>query len=198
MKSQRTKSRSRLSGRVLRRQPADTTIEHSRIELLLKGIAGFVVASTALTVAFSMAYLFMAQIYRLAGGEPAPLAKQVINSFAGLFLLVIVGMLMGRMFRSSAWAQQMNMFAPLLSAMEQIARGDFSVHVEHPRTHFADDPITKLFKGVNDMALELPVTADLDPWVCARAPGWYAQLRRSAALSQYYRNREHAPVQTER
>jgi signal transduction histidine kinase len=103
----------------------------------------------------------MAQIYRLAGGEPAPLVKQVINSFVGLLLLGIVGTLMSRMFRSSAWAQQMNMFAPLLNAMEQIARGDFSVRVEHPRTHFADDPITKLFKGVNDMALELKQMEDM-------------------------------------
>jgi len=43
----------------------------------------------------------------------------------------------------------------LLRAMEQIARGDFSVIVEQPHTHNPDDPIGKLFKGVNDMASEL-------------------------------------------
>jgi signal transduction histidine kinase len=47
------------------------------------------------------------------------------------------------------------MLAPLLRAMEQIARGDFSVQVEQPRTQFPDDPIGKLFKGVNEMASEL-------------------------------------------
>jgi signal transduction histidine kinase len=45
--------------------------------------------------------------------------------------------------------------------MEQIARGDFSVRVEQPHTHNANDPITKLFKGVNDMALELKQMEDM-------------------------------------
>jgi two-component system, OmpR family, phosphate regulon sensor histidine kinase PhoR len=130
-------------------------MKHSRIEPVLKGIAGFIVVVAALSIAFSIAYFIMAQVYQLAGGEPVPLLKQVITSFVGLFLLGVVGALMGRLFRSSAWAQQMNMFAPLLRAMEQIARGDFSVRVEHPHTHYPDDPIGKLFKGVNDMALEL-------------------------------------------
>jgi two-component system, OmpR family, phosphate regulon sensor histidine kinase PhoR len=129
--------------------------ELSRIEMVLKGCAGFVVVTVSLTVAFSAAYLLMAQVYQLAAIQPAPLVRQVINSLVGLFLLGIVGTLMSRMFRSSAWAQQMNMFAPLLRAMEQIARGDFSVQVEQPRNFKSDDPITKLFKGVNDMALEL-------------------------------------------
>jgi signal transduction histidine kinase len=161
MKSSRAKPRSRLSRRVLRDRRNDREIEHSRIERVLKGIAGFIVVSAVLTLAFGIAFLFMAQIYLLVGGEPAPLAKQVINSLVGLFLLGIVGTLMSRIFRSSAWAQQMNMFAPLLHAMEQIARGDFSVRVEQPHTHSADDPIRKLFKGVNDMALELKQMEDM-------------------------------------
>src|SRR5215213_9636181 len=161
MRSSRIKSRSRLSGRVLEGRPEDATIKHSRLEAVLKRIAGFIVAVTSLSIAFSVAYFIMAQIYQLAAVNPAPLAKQVINSFAGLFLLVVVGMLLGRIFRSSAWAQQMNMFAPLLHAMEQIARGDFSVRVEEPHTYNADDPITKLFKGVNDMALELKQMEDM-------------------------------------
>ena len=136
-------------------------MKHSKIEPVLKSIAGFIVVVTSLSIAFSIAYFLMAQIYQLAAVNPAPLAKQVINSFAGLFLLVSVGMLMSRIFRSSAWAQQMNMFAPLLRAMEQIARGDFSVRVAHPNTHNPDDPIGKLFKGVNDMALELKQMEDM-------------------------------------
>jgi len=130
-------------------------MELSRIEMVLKGCAGFIVVTVTLTVAFSAAYLLMAQIYQRAALHPAPLVQQVINSLVGLLLLGIVGTLMSRIFRSSAWAPQMNMFAPLLRAMEQIARGDFSVQVEHPHNFNTNDPITKLFKGVNDMALEL-------------------------------------------
>ncbi|MEO7911159.1 MAG: HAMP domain-containing sensor histidine kinase [Roseiflexaceae bacterium] len=155
MKLSRAKPRSRLSDRVRGGWPEDATIKHSRLEAVLKSIAGFIVAVTSLSIAFSIAYFLMAQIYQLAAVNPAPLLKQVLNSFAGLFLLVIVGMTLGRLFRSSAWARQMNMLAPLLNAMEQIARGDFSVRVEQPRTHNPDDPFGKLFKGVNDMALEL-------------------------------------------
>jgi signal transduction histidine kinase len=136
-------------------QTRGTPTELSRIEALLKGCAGFVVVTVSLTIAFSAAYLLMAQVYPLAAVHPTPLVQQVINSLVGLFLLGIVGTLMSRLFRSSAWGQQMNMFAPLLRAMEQIARGDFSVQVEQPTNFRTDDPITKLFKGVNDMALEL-------------------------------------------
>jgi signal transduction histidine kinase len=154
MKTSRVKAQSRLSRRVIgRRQEGATRLERS--EPVLKGIAGFIVVATSLGIAFSAAYFLMAKIYQLVGVEPVPLLKQVLNSFAGLFLLGCVGTLLARIFRSSAWAQQMNMLAPLLRAMEQIARGDFSVRVEQPTTHNPDDPIGKLFKGVNDMASEL-------------------------------------------
>jgi two-component system, OmpR family, phosphate regulon sensor histidine kinase PhoR len=155
VKQLRTKRRSRLSERVIGRPSGSRSSRLVRSEPVLKGIAGFIVMVTSLTVAFSTAYFVMAQIYQLAALEPAPLAKQVINSFVGLFLLALVGVLLARIFRSSAWAQQMNMLAPLLRAMEQIARGDFSVQVEQPNTHNPNDPIGQLFKGVNDMATEL-------------------------------------------
>ena len=155
MKLSRTKPQSRLSRRVLGRRPGDATTKLARVEPVLKSMAGVIVVVTSLSIAFSIAYFFMAQIYQLASFDPTPLLKQVLNSFVGLFLLGVVGALLGRIFRTSAWAQQMNMFAPLLRAMEQIARGDFSVQVEHPHTHYPDDPIGKLFKGVNDMASEL-------------------------------------------
>src|SRR6478735_5026626 len=119
-------------------------MKHSKIEPVLKSIAGFIVVVVSLSIAFSIAYFLMAQVYQLAAVNPAPLAKQVINSFVGLLLLGLVGALTARIFRSSAWAQQMNMFAPLLRAMEQIARGDFSVRVEQPHTRNTNDPIGKL------------------------------------------------------
>lgn len=125
------------------------------IEPFLKAIAGFIVASTSLTIAFATAHFGMLYLYTRLGLNLEPVVKQVINSLAGLLLLGIVGTILSRTFRSSAWAQQMNMLSPLLRAMEQIARGNFSVRVEHPRLHNADDPISKLFQGVNDMAQEL-------------------------------------------
>jgi two-component system, OmpR family, phosphate regulon sensor histidine kinase PhoR len=155
MKLSRIKPRSRLSQGVRGRPHEDATSKHARIEAVLKRIAGFIVVVTSLSTAFSIAYIIVGKIYQLAAVELAPLAKHVISSLAGLFLLGCVGALLARIFRSSAWAQQMNMFAPLLRAMEQIARGDFSVIVEQPHTHNPDDPIGKLFKGVNDMASEL-------------------------------------------
>ncbi len=132
----------------------DAAAKHAHLESVLKGIAGFIVVVVALTLTFSAAYLLMAQIYLRLGLNPTPLVGQVINSFVGLFLLVIVGKLMAEIFHSSAWAQQMNMLAPLLKAMEQIARGDFSVRLEQPNRGNISDPINKFFKGVNDMAQE--------------------------------------------
>src|SRR4051812_7958658 len=119
MKASRTRRQSRLSRRLIGRRPKRTATRLEGSERGLEGIAGFITMVVSLSIAFSIAYFLMAQVYRLTAFDPAPLAKQVINSFAGLFLLALVGVLMSRMFRSSAWAQQMNMLAPLLHAMEQ-------------------------------------------------------------------------------
>lgn len=132
-----------------------TVTKHVHLERVLKGIAGFVVVVTVLTAAFAAAHFGMTQLYLRMGLNPIPIARQVINSLAGLLLLAVVGATMGRIFRASAWAQQMNMFAPLLKAMQQIARGDFSVQVENPHARNPDEPLHQLFKGINDMAQEL-------------------------------------------
>ena len=133
---------------------AETT-KLARIEPVLKGIAGFVVMVTVLTTAFTAAHFGMTQIYLRFDLNLEPFVKQVINSLAGLLLLGIVGTILARVFRTTGWAQQMNMFTPLLRAMEQIARGDFSVRLETPHARHPDEPLHKLFKGVNDMAQEL-------------------------------------------
>lgn len=127
----------------------------ARLETVLKSITGFVVMLTVLTSAFTAAHFGMAQIYLRFGLNLDPFVKQVVNSLAGLLLLGIVGTILARVFRSANWAQRRNMFTPLLGAMEQIARGDFSVRLETPHARHPDEPLHKLFKGVNDMAQEL-------------------------------------------
>ena len=137
------------------RRSIDRGTQQTRIESTLKGIAGFFLIVTVLTATFAVAHFGMTLLYPRLGLNPTPVVRQVINSLAGLLLLGVIGTVMAQIFRSSAWAQQMNMLTPLLRAMEQIARGNFSVRVEHPHMHRADDPISKLFQGVNDMAQEL-------------------------------------------
>lgn len=130
-------------------------MKHKSVEPVLKRIAGFLVAMTGFTLAFAVAHLLMTRLYAYVGFNFGPLVKQVLNSLTGLCLLGLVGATLAHFLRASAWAEQMNMFAPLLRAMEQIARGDFSVRVENPPVRSPHEPLYQLFAGVNNMAQEL-------------------------------------------
>ena len=131
--------------------------DKAHLERVLKGIAGAIVAVGSLGITFGAAYFLTTFIYQRAHFNPDPLLKQLINSFTGLFLLAVIGRLMGGLFRKMGLRREMQMFGPLLAAMQQIARGDFTVRVEHPVSDMQreDDPFNKLFKGINDMAQEL-------------------------------------------
>ena len=133
----------------------------ARLEMVLKGIAGTILVLVSLSIAFSVGYLLTTQIYAWTGLNPIPLVRQVVSSFTGLFLIAIVGRILTRTFLSAGFARQMQAYSPLLNAMERISHGDFSVRVEPPRrpnvdrNPHPDDPLSKLFQGVNVMAEEL-------------------------------------------
>lgn len=55
-------------------------MKHKSIEPVLKGMAGFIVASTSLTVAFATAHFGMLHLYTRLGLNPDPIIKQVINN----------------------------------------------------------------------------------------------------------------------
>ena len=125
---------------------------------VFRGVAGVCVVLASWAATFGLTYLLTAQLFAYIHFEPEPLWRQVLNSIVGLFLLGLIGGVLSRVFRRTGWSQQMRLLQPLLTAMAQIARGNFNVRVEPPDTRVrerADDPITQLFVGVNQMAREL-------------------------------------------
>ncbi len=121
----------------------------------LKRTGIFLVATVVLTTAFALGHLAMDRLYGFLWFTPTPLFRQVIGSLAGLLVLAFLGTIVAHFFRSNAWARQMSMFTPLLQAMQQIARGDFSVRVESPIVRHPNEPLHQLFQGINDMAQQL-------------------------------------------
>ncbi len=123
---------------------------------LFKKVGSFLAATVVLTLVFGIAHLAITWLYRNLQLEPTSLAYQVIGSLLGLFLLAFVGTALAHLLRFTGWAKRMDPFTPLLRAMEQIARGDFSVRVESPAArHGNNEPLLQLFQGMNDMAQQL-------------------------------------------
>ncbi|MCL4395574.1 MAG: HAMP domain-containing histidine kinase [Chloroflexi bacterium] len=106
-----------------------------------------------LTVTFSAAYFLTSSVYAAVRLNPPGWLAQVVNSMLGL---VFTGVLIGnaaRYARTKGWAPEMNVFSPIIEALDKIAQGDFSVRVENK---FADNPaVSQLSNTVNKMALEL-------------------------------------------
>jgi len=101
-------------------------------------------------IAASMATAFFltAYIYKITDLHLPALLVQIINTFLGLAITSFIISIFSRFFRM----QQVNAFLPITQAMERIAKGDFSIHLESDH----DDGILKELVGsVNKMAREL-------------------------------------------
>jgi len=105
--------------------------------------------STMITVAFFLTGYF----YKLMNWHPALLLTQIVNTLLGL---LFAGVLLGTIStfaRSKGWIPEMQVFSPIIDALERIARGDFSVRLAH---EFEDNQmVSRLATSVNKMALEL-------------------------------------------
>jgi signal transduction histidine kinase len=102
---------------------------------------------------FTASFFLTAYIYRLADLHPPILVVQVVNSVLGLFL---TGLMIGGVTsyaRSKGWMPELNVFSQIVEAMQQIAKGNFNVRLDN--TFRANEPVSILVKGMNDMALEL-------------------------------------------
>ncbi len=117
------------------------------------GLAWFIFVLALVALTFSVAFFLTSYFYKAINFQPPLLLVEFINSIFGLvFTGLIVGGI-GRIARARGWIPEMNVFAPILSALERIARGDFSVRLED---EFTDNPmVSKLTSSVNKMAFEL-------------------------------------------
>lgn len=126
-----------------------------RMKASLKAIAGTFMLFTSLLVAFAAAYFLTLLIYDYTGWRFGALVTQLINSISGIILLGIVGTTLARIFRSRHAAQELAVIAPIVQALENIARGNFDVRIDH---RFQGREVVffgELANRVNQTALDL-------------------------------------------
>src|ERR1041384_2819261 len=119
----------------------------------LIGFAWFLLVIAFVISMITVAYFITRYIYRMIAWQPPLLLLQIINTLLGLVLTGSLIGVAGKIARSRGWVPEMNVFAPILDAMEKIARGDFSVRLTN---EFEDNQmVSQLANSVNKMALEL-------------------------------------------
>ncbi len=117
------------------------------------GFAWFIFVLLLIIALFTASYFLTGFIYRIANVNPPGLLVQIINSLLGLIFAGLVVGALTKFASSRGWVPEMNVFRPIIEAMEKIAQGDFSIRVGD---EFQDNQIvSKLATTVNKMALEL-------------------------------------------
>ena len=100
---------------------------------------------SALTVSFYLTGF----LYDRTGWHPPALAIQIINAFFGVVFLVLAVLITGVVFRR----KHRDPFAPIIQALEQIARGDFSARLDD--AYKRPGPVGGLVQTFNDTVLKL-------------------------------------------
>jgi two-component system, OmpR family, phosphate regulon sensor histidine kinase PhoR len=108
---------------------------------LLLFLSGMIVAAFFLT----------ALLYHLTGFQPPAFLAQVISSLLGLGLAGLIAL--GVFLLPGVQRNRMGVFQPIIEALERIARGDFTVRIEHGIQ--GDALLNQLATSVNQMTREL-------------------------------------------
>lgn len=110
---------------------------------------------TMFAAGFAAAYVSTAYLVKIINFQPAPILMQVMNSFLGLIIVVLLLLGGTSLFRSRIKSQQMGAFGPIIRAMEQISRGDFNVQIDNAYGERENQLFGELVNSVNHMAGEL-------------------------------------------
>ncbi len=124
-----------------------------KIHPRLIGFAWFIFVLVLVSGMIAATFFLTGYLYQTIHWYPSALWTQIINTLLGLLFtgLVIGGV--GQLAKSRGWIPEMNVFRPIIEALEKIAQGDFSIRVE---SEFHDNQIVgELANTVNKMALEL-------------------------------------------
>jgi two-component system, OmpR family, phosphate regulon sensor histidine kinase PhoR len=124
-----------------------------RVNRRVIGFAWFIFVLIFVSGMIAVAFLLTGYIYKIANWHPASLLTQIVNTLLGLLFAGTMVGIVGKFARARGWVPEMNVFLPIIDALERIARGDFSVRLEN---EFQDNQmVSKLASSVNKMALEL-------------------------------------------
>ncbi len=118
------------------------------------GFFWFLFVLTFVSIMVSVAFLLTGYFYTLFHWQTPSLFTQILNTLLGLLFAGLLFGFFGKFARARGWFPEMNVFGPILEALERIARGDFSVRLTDDE--FKDNPMVgKLTDSVNKMASEL-------------------------------------------
>ena len=124
-----------------------------RAKQRLLGFAWFVFVLVFVTGMFSASFYLTAALYRAYGLHFSPLIVQITSSLLGLILTGLIIGVIGKFARSMGWVPEMNVFNPIIEALQKIAKGDFSIRLEDG---YRDNQVVgELAQTFNQMAAEL-------------------------------------------
>jgi two-component system, OmpR family, phosphate regulon sensor histidine kinase PhoR len=124
-----------------------------RVNRRVIGFAWFIFVLIFVSGMIAVAFVLTGYIYKIVNWHPASLLTQIVNTLLGLLFAGTMVGIVGKFARARGWVPEMNVFLPIIDALERIARGDFSVRLEN---EFQDNQmVSKLASSVNKMALEL-------------------------------------------
>lgn len=124
-----------------------------RHEQILRSLAGMCMALSAVGLSVTAAFFLTSWIFGWLQFNPPALVLQVINSVLGLFIIASVIASLSFIFRAQQLRMQMSAFITLIEAIQQIARGDYTVQVEN--IFEEHEPLSQLVQSVNAMAVNL-------------------------------------------
>jgi signal transduction histidine kinase len=118
------------------------------------GFFWFLFVLTFVSVMVTVAFFLTGYVYTLFHWRIPTLFIQILNTLFGLFFAGLLFGVIGKFARVRGWFPEMNVFVPILDALERITRGDFSVRLSPDEAR--DNPmVSKLTDSVNKMASEL-------------------------------------------
>ena len=105
------------------------------------------------TVMFIASYFLTGYVYLRLRLELPPLLIQILNSLLGLLLTGLSIGYVTHFARKKGWIPEMNVFGPIIEAMQKIAKGDFTIQLDD--NFHRNEPVSALVQSVNNMAVEL-------------------------------------------
>jgi two-component system phosphate regulon sensor histidine kinase PhoR len=116
-------------------------------------VGGIIGVWVFLLLLYIVAYFLTSFVFQRFDLAPAPLLGQLINAALTFVLFFLVAAGLSFRAQKRGWGRQRGPLGPIIDAMERIAKGDFSVHVEDQFQE--NEPFGQLVESVNTMAMEL-------------------------------------------
>ena len=125
----------------------------------LVGILWAIAVLIYITLMLAVSFFVTGYLYRRLSLDLPPLLVQIANSLLGLLLTGLSIGYITHSARKRGWVPEMNVFGPIIEAMQKIAKGDFSIQLDD-RFH-RNEPVSALVQSVNSMAVELKQMEDM-------------------------------------